>query len=66
MMLADMNVLIDLLQDNAEWAGWSETKLFEARQAGALTINAVGYAELVLAFDNMADLDDFLKRAKLR
>ena len=45
--------------------GWSETKLLEARQAGALTINAVGYAELVPAFNSMAHLDGFLKRAKI-
>ena len=65
MTLVDTNVLIDLVQDDAEWANWSEAKLFEAQQAGALTINLVGYAELVAAFDSMADLDGFLKRAKI-
>ena len=65
MTLVDTNVLIDLVQDDAQWAGWSEKKLFEAQQAGALIINPVGYAELVPAFDSMADLDGFLKRAKI-
>jgi predicted nucleic acid-binding protein len=65
MTLVDTNVLIDLVQDDAEWTSWSEAKLFEAQQAGALTINLVGYAELVAAFDSMADLDGFLKRAKI-
>ena len=59
------HVLIDLVQDDAEWVSWSEANLFEARQAGALTINLVGYAELVPAFASMADLDGFLKRAKI-
>lgn len=65
MTLVDTNVLIDLVQDDAEWANWSEAKLFEAQRAGPLTINLVGYAELVPAFDSMADLDGFLKRARI-
>ena len=65
MTLVDTNVLIDLVQDDAEWANWSEIKLFEAQLAGALMINPVGYAELVPAFNNMADLDSFLKSAKI-
>ena len=65
MTLVDTNVLIDLVQDDAEWASWSETKLFEAQLAGALMINPVGYAELVPAFNSMADLDSFLKSAKI-
>ena len=65
MTLVDTNVLIDLVQDDVEWANWSEAKLFEAQQAGALSINLVGYVELVPAFDSMAELDGFLKRAKI-
>lgn len=65
MTLVDTNVLIDLMQDDAEWANWSEAKLFEAQQARALTINLAGYAELAPAFDSMADMDGFLKRAKI-
>ena len=65
MTLVDTNVLIDLVQDDAEWANWSEAKLFEAQRAGPLTINLVGYTELVPAFDSMADLDGFLKRARI-
>ena len=65
MTLVDTNVLIDLVQDDAEWANWSEIKLFEAQLAGALMINPVGYAELVHAFNSMADLDSFLKSAKI-
>ena len=65
MMLVDTNMLIDLVQDDADLASWSEAKLFEAQQAGAFTINLVGYAELVPAFDSMIDLDGFLKRGKI-
>lgn len=65
MTLVDTNVLIDLMQNNAEWAGWSDAKLFEAQQAGTLTINLVGDAELMPAFDSMADLDGLLKSARI-
>lgn len=65
MTLVDTNVLIDLVQDDATWAAWSEAQLFEAQKQGALYINAVGYAELVPAFDDIAALDGFLKLAKI-
>ncbi|OGB21065.1 MAG: hypothetical protein A3I66_14015 [Burkholderiales bacterium RIFCSPLOWO2_02_FULL_57_36] len=65
MTLVDTNVLIDLVQDDATWAPWSETQLFEAQKQGPLYINALGYAELVPAFDDMASLDRFLKLAKI-
>lgn len=63
--LVDTNVLIDLVQDDPTWGQWSETQLFAALQRGNLVINAVGYAELVPAFDDMPALDTFLKRAKI-
>jgi predicted nucleic acid-binding protein len=61
----DTNVLIDLVQDDATWGQWSEEQLFAALQKGNLYINAVGYAELVPAFDDMPALDAFLKLAKI-
>jgi predicted nucleic acid-binding protein len=65
MILVDTNVLIDLLQDDPQWADWSEEQLLKAQKLGPLFINAVGYAELVPALDTMAALDDFLKRSKI-
>lgn len=65
MILVDTNVLIDLIQDDPQWADWSEEQLLKAQKQGPLFINAVGYAELVPALDNMVALDDFLKRAKI-
>lgn len=65
MTLIDTNVLIDLVQDDAQWAEWSQTQLFKAQLAGPLHINAVGYAELVPAFDSMVNVDHFLKQARI-
>jgi predicted nucleic acid-binding protein len=64
-ILVDTNVLIDLVQDDPMWAAWSEAQLFAAQTQSALSINAVAYAELVPAFDDMAALDGFLKLAKI-
>ena len=65
MILVDTNVLIDLVQDDPQWADWSEEQLMKAQKLGPLFINAVGYAELVPALDSMAAPDDFLKRSKI-
>lgn len=65
MTLVDTNTLIDLVQDDAHWAEWSQTQLFKAQLAGPLYINPLGYAELTPAFDNMASIDLFLKQAKI-
>lgn len=63
--LVDTNVLIDLVQNDPVWAEWSEIQLFEAQKQGVLTINTVGYAELVPAFDSQLALDRFLRLAKI-
>jgi len=65
MTLVDSNVLIDVLQDDAEWADWSEAQLVTARARGPLYINAIGYAEIAPAVDSMIALDHFLKRSRI-
>ena len=65
MTLVDTNVLIDLVQDDPQWADWSEEQLLKAQKQGSLFINPIGYAELVPAMANMTALDDFLKRSTI-
>jgi predicted nucleic acid-binding protein len=65
MTLVDTNVLIDLVQDDPQWADWSEEQLTKAQKKGPLYINVVGYAEMAPALDSIALLDDFLKRCKI-
>lgn len=65
MTLVDTNVLIDLVQDDPQWADWSEAQLLKAQKQGPLFINPIGYAELVPAMANMTALDDFLKRSTI-
>lgn len=57
MLLVDTNVLIDVLEDDAQWADWSLAQLRAQSQLHALAINPVIYAELSLAFDDYPALD---------
>lgn len=49
MVLADANVLLDVLTNDATWAEWSQNELARAEAEG-LAINPIIYAELAPAF----------------
>lgn len=66
MILVDTNVLLDVLQDDPQWAGWSQSQLESASIAGRLAINAVIYSELSIAFARIEELDAVIKTAALR
>jgi len=61
MVLIDSNVLIDVITQDPVWAEWSMTQLRAAKARDKLTINAVIYAEIVVAYESAAELDSFLK-----
>jgi predicted nucleic acid-binding protein len=56
-LLVDTNVLIDVLEDDPQWADWSVRQLNAQAQVHELVINPVIYAELSLAFDSVPALD---------
>jgi predicted nucleic acid-binding protein len=66
MILVDTNVLIDVLEDDPQWADWSLAQLRGQSQVHALAINAVIYAELSLAFARWEDLDEAIRTMDLR
>ena len=51
MVLVDTNVLLDVLQNDARWADWSQGELETASLTDTLAINAVIYSELSMAFE---------------
>jgi predicted nucleic acid-binding protein len=55
--LADTNVLLDVVTNDARWAGWSRHQLEAASLQGAIWINDVIYAELSVRFARIEDLD---------
>jgi len=60
MLLIDTNVLIDVLEDDPQWADWSIRQLRAQSQVHPLAINPVIYAELSLAFSTYEALDAVL------
>lgn len=57
MTLVDANILLDLLTDDPQWAGWSTEQLDAAALRGPLAINDVVYAELSAGFTTIEALD---------
>lgn len=59
-MLVDTNVLVDVLENDPEWADWSVAQLRAQAQIHRLVINPIIYAELSLAFSTVEALDETL------
>ena len=65
MILVDTNVLLDVVEDDPEWADWSQQQLDAARLRAPLAINPVIYAELSMAFERIEQLDRVVTTAGL-
>ena len=57
MLLVDTNVLVDVLEDDPQWAEWSIAQLRAQSKVHPLAINPVIYAELSLTFSTVEALD---------
>lgn len=57
MLLVDTNVLVDVLEDDPEWADWSIGQLRAQSKIHHLAINPVIYSELSLTFSTVEALD---------
>ena len=60
MILIDTSVLLDVLQNDARWADWSEAALESAASRDSLAINDITYAELSTRYDRAERLDSAL------
>ena len=65
MLLIDTNVLLDVLQDDPQWADWSITQLRAQAKIHELAINPVVYAEVSLSFASIEALDAVVDRMEL-
>lgn len=65
MLLVDTNVLVDVLQDDPQWADWSIGQLRAQAKLHDLVVNAVIYAELSLSFSTIEALDAVMTRLEL-
>jgi hypothetical protein len=58
MLLVDTNVLVDVLQNEPQWADWSIAQMRAQSSLHALVINPIIYAEVSLSFSTLEALDD--------
>jgi len=59
-LLVDTSVLLDVVTDDPAWADWSIGQLRAQSQVHELFVNPIIYAELSLAFEAVAPLDEAL------
>jgi len=65
-MLVDTNVLVDVLENDPDWADWSVAQLQAQSRVHRLVINPIIYAELSLTFSSVEALDRVLEEMELR
>ena len=65
MLLVDTNVLVDVLQDDAQWAEWSIAQLRAQAAVHQLVINPVIYAEVSLSFSTLEALESAVATLEL-
>ena len=65
MVLVDTNVLVDVLQNDPQWADWSIGQLRAQAKLHELAINPVIYAEMSMSFSTMEALDAVVTRMEL-
>jgi predicted nucleic acid-binding protein len=64
-VLVDTNVLLDVLENDPEWAAWSQAKLDAASATAKLAINPIIYSELSIAFARIEELETVIEEASL-
>ncbi len=65
MLLVDTCVLVDVLQNDPQWADWSIGQMRAQASVHALVINPVIYAEVSLSFSTLETLDDVVATLRL-
>jgi predicted nucleic acid-binding protein len=58
--LVDSNVLLDFLNEDAEWFDWSAAMLEDVAQRGKLALNAIIYAEVSIGFAAIEEVETAL------
>ena len=66
MIFVDTNVLVDVLNNEPQWADWSMHQLRMQSKIHVLSINPIIYAELSSAFTKIEDLENVVKTLQLK
>ncbi|WP_263350902.1 type II toxin-antitoxin system VapC family toxin [Acidicapsa acidisoli] len=65
MVLVDTNVIVDILDNDPNWANWSIHQLNRINRLEPLRINVIVYAELSRFFATPSDLDGSLSSLRI-
>ena len=65
MILVDTNVLLDVLENDPNWATWSQGQLDAVSTTDTLAINPIIYSELSIAFARIEELEAVITEAGL-
>lgn len=65
MLLVDTNILVDVWQDDPDWADWSINQLRAQSRVHELAINPIIYAEVSLSYASMETLDERIDDLRL-
>jgi len=66
LLLVDTNVILDVIQNDPQWAAWSQAQLDATSLKFTLMINPVIYAELSIAYRRIEELESMLGSSRLR
>jgi predicted nucleic acid-binding protein len=58
MLLVDTNVLVDVFQNDPQWADWSIAQMRAQSKLHVMAINPIIYAEISLSFSTLEALND--------
>ena len=64
-MLVDTNVLVDIVENDLDWAEWSINQIRVQAQIHRLVINPIIYSELSFAFATIEALDSVILTMQL-
>lgn len=65
MIFVDSCVLIDVIEDDPQWADWSQRQLEVAALNGKLVINAIIYAEVAAGYQRIEDVNAMLGKVQI-
>ena len=64
--LVDSSVLLDTFTNDPVWSQWSESKLEERADQGALYINPIIYAEASIGFNRIEEVEAAMPSSRFR
>lgn len=65
-VLVDSSVILDVFEDDTNWAGWSETMLNRYSVTCAIFINPIIYSEVSVGFERIEEMEEAITECGFR